>query len=202
MKRLPTSFETTALSPLPLGEPPEPFPGIHSNGAQMSWISEPLYLLIGPCLSPNVSEETTWSTNLWGRTFLTWSTSARSPASTWPTPGLRTSVCLWSERSPSKTERFVHVVSRPRWRQTPTWSHLSVLFQELTEEGLPFLILFHINDDTESLEKFQQEVARQLISEKGPFPIYLLRSQTKHVHNVGFSFFSPRLNKLPARRLR
>lgn len=47
----------------------------------------------------------------------------------------------------------------------PTWSHH--LFQELTEEGLPFLILFHVNDDTESLEKFQQEVARQLISEKG-----------------------------------
>lgn len=78
--------------------------------------------------------------------------------------------------------------SRPRWRRTPTRSHLSVLFQELTEEGLPFLILFHINDDTESLEKFQQEVARQLISEKGPYSIYLLRSQTKHVHNVGFSF--------------
>ncbi|KAA0703327.1 Endoplasmic reticulum resident protein 44 [Triplophysa tibetana] len=39
--------------------------------------------------------------------------------------------------------------------------------EELTEEGLPFLILFHVKDDTESLEKFQQEVARQLISEKG-----------------------------------
>ncbi|KAE8597343.1 hypothetical protein XENTR_v10016435 [Xenopus tropicalis] len=39
--------------------------------------------------------------------------------------------------------------------------------EELTEEGLPFLILFHLKDDTESLEKFQQEVARQLISEKG-----------------------------------
>ncbi|KAG8442672.1 hypothetical protein GDO86_011458 [Hymenochirus boettgeri] len=39
--------------------------------------------------------------------------------------------------------------------------------EELTEEGLPFLILFHMNDDNESLEKFQQEVARQLISEKG-----------------------------------
>lgn len=41
------------------------------------------------------------------------------------------------------------------------------VFQELTEEGLPFLILFHIKEDTESLEQFQQEVARQLISEKG-----------------------------------
>ncbi|XP_070691161.1 endoplasmic reticulum resident protein 44 [Pempheris klunzingeri] len=39
--------------------------------------------------------------------------------------------------------------------------------EELTEEGIPFLILFHIKEDTESLEKFQHEVARQLISEKG-----------------------------------
>ncbi|XP_077125606.1 endoplasmic reticulum resident protein 44 isoform X4 [Ranitomeya variabilis] len=39
--------------------------------------------------------------------------------------------------------------------------------EELTEEGLPFLILFHMKDDVESLEKFQQEVARQLITEKG-----------------------------------
>lgn len=38
--------------------------------------------------------------------------------------------------------------------------------QELTEEGLPFLILFHMKEDTESLEIFQNEVARQLISEK------------------------------------
>ncbi|XP_071026529.1 endoplasmic reticulum resident protein 44-like [Oncorhynchus clarkii lewisi] len=39
--------------------------------------------------------------------------------------------------------------------------------EELTEEGIPFLILFHVKEDTESLEKFQHEVARQLISEKG-----------------------------------
>ncbi|XP_019747682.1 endoplasmic reticulum resident protein 44 [Hippocampus comes] len=39
--------------------------------------------------------------------------------------------------------------------------------EELTEEGIPFLILFHLKEDNESLEKFQQEVARQLISEKG-----------------------------------
>lgn len=40
-------------------------------------------------------------------------------------------------------------------------------FQELTEEGIPFLILFHVKEDAQSLEQFQQEVARQLISEKG-----------------------------------
>ena len=39
--------------------------------------------------------------------------------------------------------------------------------QELTEEGIPFLILFHLKEDTTSLEQFQHEVARQLISEKG-----------------------------------
>ncbi|XP_064195917.1 endoplasmic reticulum resident protein 44 [Anguilla rostrata] len=39
--------------------------------------------------------------------------------------------------------------------------------EELTEEGIPFLILFHQREDGESLEKFQHEVARQLISEKG-----------------------------------
>ncbi|MED6277747.1 Endoplasmic reticulum resident protein 44, partial [Characodon lateralis] len=38
---------------------------------------------------------------------------------------------------------------------------------ELTEEGLPFLILFHLKEDSDSLEKFQNEVTRQLISEKG-----------------------------------
>ncbi|XP_042638170.1 endoplasmic reticulum resident protein 44 [Orycteropus afer afer] len=32
--------------------------------------------------------------------------------------------------------------------------------EELTEEGLPFLILFHMKEDTESLEIFQNEVAR------------------------------------------
>lgn len=42
-----------------------------------------------------------------------------------------------------------------------------VFSQELTEEGIPFLILFHVKEDPESLEKFQHEVARQLISEKG-----------------------------------
>ncbi|XP_046906122.1 endoplasmic reticulum resident protein 44 [Hypomesus transpacificus] len=39
--------------------------------------------------------------------------------------------------------------------------------EELTEEGIPFLILFHLKEDTTSLEQFQHEVARQLISEKG-----------------------------------
>lgn len=39
--------------------------------------------------------------------------------------------------------------------------------EELTEEGIPFLILFHVKEDADSLEKFQHEVARQLIGEKG-----------------------------------
>ncbi|MEE6509860.1 hypothetical protein FKM82_028297 [Ascaphus truei] len=46
--------------------------------------------------------------------------------------------------------------------------------EELTEEGLPFLILFHMKHDSESLEKFQQEVARQLIGEKGAVTFCIL----------------------------
>lgn len=52
-------------------------------------------------------------------------------------------------------------------------SCLLLSVQELTEEGLPFLILFHMKDDLESLEKFQQEVARQLISEKGLYQLLI-----------------------------
>ena len=38
--------------------------------------------------------------------------------------------------------------------------------QELTEEGLPFLILFHNTDDTDIVETYNNEVAKQLLSEK------------------------------------
>lgn len=71
--------------------------------------------------------------------------------------------------------------------------------QELTEEGLPFLILFHMKEDTESLEIFQNEVARQLISEKGrqlkvfisilslslPFPSPITASECACKHGCG-----------------
>ena len=38
-----------------------------------------------------------------------------------------------------------------------------IWIQELTEEGLPFLILFHHPDDTESISEFEKEVKRQLV---------------------------------------
>lgn len=38
--------------------------------------------------------------------------------------------------------------------------------EELTEEGLPFLILFHSPDDKESIKKFDDVVKRELLSEK------------------------------------
>lgn len=41
--------------------------------------------------------------------------------------------------------------------------------EELTEEGLPFLILFHHPDDTESIRKYNDIVQRDLISEKRKF---------------------------------
>ncbi|KAJ7340086.1 Endoplasmic reticulum resident protein 44 [Desmophyllum pertusum] len=39
--------------------------------------------------------------------------------------------------------------------------------EELTEEGIPFLLLFHHPDDAASVEVFKTEVAKQLIQEKG-----------------------------------
>jgi len=39
--------------------------------------------------------------------------------------------------------------------------------EELTEEGLPFLLLFHRPDDQASVELFKSEVSKQLITERG-----------------------------------
>lgn len=38
--------------------------------------------------------------------------------------------------------------------------------EELTEEGLPFLILFHKADDTESIKKYKDVINKELIDEK------------------------------------
>jgi len=39
--------------------------------------------------------------------------------------------------------------------------------EELTEEGLPFLILFHNPDDTDSIKEYNELVKRELLSERG-----------------------------------
>lgn len=39
--------------------------------------------------------------------------------------------------------------------------------EELTEEGIPFLLLFYNPNDKKSIEEFKEEVAKQLIHEKG-----------------------------------
>jgi endoplasmic reticulum resident protein 44 len=38
--------------------------------------------------------------------------------------------------------------------------------EELTDEGLPFLILFHKADDHESITLFEREVVKQLLNER------------------------------------
>lgn len=38
--------------------------------------------------------------------------------------------------------------------------------EELTEEGLPFLILFHAPDDTENIKKYTQLVHLELADQK------------------------------------
>ena len=41
--------------------------------------------------------------------------------------------------------------------------------EELTEEGKPFLILFHTKEDTQSIKYFQAEISRSLVGEKVQF---------------------------------
>jgi len=54
--------------------------------------------------------------------------------------------------------------------------------EELTDEGLPFLILFHKADDHESVAAFEREVAKQLLSE---------RSNINCLHADGAQFIHP-----------
>jgi len=58
--------------------------------------------------------------------------------------------------------------------------------EELTEEGLPFLILFHKPDDLDSVKLFEKEVAHQLVHEKNTITA---------VHADGHKFSHP-LNHL------
>ena len=44
-----------------------------------------------------------------------------------------------------------------------------MFFQELTEEGLPFLILFHRPDDISTPEIFRNVVASDLAAEKSKY---------------------------------
>ena len=39
--------------------------------------------------------------------------------------------------------------------------------EELTEEGLPFMLLFHKPDDAENLKRYKDIVAKELYHEKG-----------------------------------
>lgn len=46
--------------------------------------------------------------------------------------------------------------------------------EELTEEGLPFLILFHAPDDVENVKKFKDIVSSKLTDEKRKFRVNLI----------------------------
>ena len=63
--------------------------------------------------------------------------------------------------------------------------------EELTDEGLPFLILFHHIDDHQSLSLFQHEVAKQLMHERCKFNFFLL-------NNFSFKIFLASINCLHA----
>lgn len=50
------------------------------------------------------------------------------------------------------------------------------VMQELTEEGLPFVILFHDPIDTRTAEKYRQVVSKDLYTEKSRRPFILLHT--------------------------
>lgn len=47
--------------------------------------------------------------------------------------------------------------------------------EELTEEGLPFLILFYHPDDTSSIKKFSEIINKELLDEKRNLKFILLK---------------------------
>ncbi|XP_076459177.1 endoplasmic reticulum resident protein 44-like [Babylonia areolata] len=61
--------------------------------------------------------------------------------------------------------------------------------EELTEEGLPFLILFHKPEDTEVADLYRSEVAKQILSEKNSVNFLIADgSQFTHpLHHLGKS---------------
>lgn len=64
--------------------------------------------------------------------------------------------------------------------------------EELTEEGLPFLIMFHASDDTESIKLFKTIVETQLLPEKRTLISTLLADclyLSLNDRNILYSFF-------------
>jgi endoplasmic reticulum resident protein 44 len=66
--------------------------------------------------------------------------------------------------------------------------------EELTEEGLPFLILFHGPDDKDSVRRYNQVVHEELIDEKRKFFIILVKLELIIIFDLHF-----RWNNIPYR---
>ena len=85
---------------------------------------------------------------------------------------------------------------------------MNCYWKELTEEGLPFLILFHKPDDMDSVKIFEKEVQHQLAHEKSDYDFnknlflsvfwnvkFLVSGSITAVHADGHKFSHP-LNHL------
>ncbi|UJR10878.1 hypothetical protein I4U23_015065 [Adineta vaga] len=91
-----------------------------------------------------------------------------------------------------KNEQAYYIGSINEQESLTTWSREKCIplvreitfanAEELTEEGLPFLILFHKADDHESVAAFEREVAKQLMGE---------RSGINCLHADGAQFLHP-----------
>lgn len=64
------------------------------------------------------------------------------------------------------------------------YTHSEITFEnaeELTEEGLPFLIMFHAPDDTENIKSFKTIVEKELLSEKRKFTFHFYPSNDRQI---------------------
>lgn len=56
--------------------------------------------------------------------------------------------------------------------------------QELTEEGLPFMILFYHPDNLETKTTFKQKVQEELTHEKGTVAIHLRDPSRSYIYTL------------------
>ena len=62
--------------------------------------------------------------------------------------------------------------------------------EELTEEGLPFLILFHAPEDNESIKQYSDIVLKELMEDKRKFTIPIVLSPIKWIEIISEGAFS------------
>lgn len=70
--------------------------------------------------------------------------------------------------------------------------------EELTDEGLPFLILFHKDKDQQSVTLFEREVAKQLKDERSKYSIHSQNPEIRFLPFSEYQLFACRWCSIPS----